>query len=62
MSYIGGTPYDAGRCPQCGGVTWNGRCEDPDCICHWQSISEEEDLSEENEDTLKTKFWRKELC
>lgn len=51
MSYIGGTPCDAGRCPQCGGVTWNDRCEDPNCIYQWRSASEEEELSEEDEDT-----------
>lgn len=51
MSYIGGTPYDAGRCPECGGVTWNGKCEDPDCIHHWHPVqdNEPEPQTQENE-------------
>ena len=25
---VGGGPYYTDRCPECGGVTWNGECED----------------------------------
>lgn len=35
MSYIGGGPYYAETCPQCGSTLWNGRCENPDCCFHW---------------------------
>lgn len=42
MSYIGGGMYYAARCPVCGGVTWNGRCEDPDCTCHWNPVEDDD--------------------
>lgn len=35
MSYIGGGPYYAEPCPECGFTLWNGRCENPDCPYHW---------------------------
>ncbi len=35
MSYIGGGPYYAEPCPECGSLLWNGRCENPDCKYHW---------------------------
>lgn len=35
MSYIGGGPYYAETCPECGALLWNGRCENPDCKYHW---------------------------
>lgn len=50
MSYIGGTMYDAGRCPACAGVIWNGRCEDPDCIHHWQPVQDDEPVPQTHEE------------
>lgn len=41
MSYIGGGPYYAQPCPECGGTLWNGRCENPDCIHHWRPLEDE---------------------
>lgn len=49
MSYIGGGPYHAETCPVCGGIMWNGRCEDPDCEIHWRPI-DEDDEGEETEE------------
>ena len=43
MSYIGGGPYYAEPCPECGAVLWNGRCENPDCPYHWHPKDEDED-------------------
>ena len=63
MSYIGGTMYDAGRCPVCAGVIWNGRCEDPDCIHHWQSVQDDEPAPQTNkEETRFYILWRNYLC
>lgn len=28
---LGGGPYEALICPECGSVMWNGRCENSDC-------------------------------
>lgn len=28
---LGGGPYEATTCPECGSTMWNGRCENPDC-------------------------------
>lgn len=28
---LGGGPYEATTCPECGSTIWNGRCENPDC-------------------------------
>ena len=50
MSYIGGGPYDATICPECGAVMWNGRCEDPDCKYHWRPLEDEMDDTEEKEE------------
>lgn len=41
MSYIGGGPYYAEICPECGETMWNGRCENPDCIYHWHPKEDE---------------------
>lgn len=43
MSYIGGGPYDAQPCPECGGILWNGRCENPECPYHWNPKEDEPD-------------------
>lgn len=40
MSYIGGGPYYAQQCPECGGILWNGRCENPDCEYHWHPLED----------------------
>ena len=48
MSYIGGGPYHAETCPVCGGVMWNGRCEDPDCEIHWHPIDTEDEDGEDD--------------
>jgi hypothetical protein len=42
MSYMGGGPYYAETCPACGGILWNGRCEDPDCPYHWDPKEDED--------------------
>lgn len=31
-SMLGGGPYEATRCPECGSIMWNGRCENTDCV------------------------------
>ena len=43
MSYLGGGPYHAEPCPECGAILWNGRCENPDCHYHWHPKEEDED-------------------
>ena len=48
MSYIGGGMYDAKPCPECGAILCNCRCENPDCIYHWQPRAEDEPCSEED--------------
>ena len=45
MGYLGGGPYHAETCPVCGGVMWNGRCEDPGCEIHWHLIDTEDEDS-----------------
>ena len=42
MVYLGGGPYQAEPCPVCGGVMWNGRCENPDCRHHWYPLDSED--------------------
>ncbi len=42
VSYIGGGPYYAETCPECGAVMWNGRCENPDCKYHWNPLQDNE--------------------
>ena len=32
---LGGGPYEAATCPECGSTMWNGRCENPDCKYRW---------------------------
>lgn len=32
---LGGGPYEAEACPECGELMWNGECENPDCKYHW---------------------------
>lgn len=41
MSYVGGGPYYAETCPECGETMWNGRCENPECIYHWHPLEDE---------------------
>ena len=48
MSYIGGGPYEATTCPQCGALMWNGRCENLDCIYHWRPKDDDSDDDGEN--------------
>ena len=43
MSYLGGGPYHAELCPECGAVLWNGHCENPDCHYHWHPKDEDEE-------------------
>ena len=38
---LGGGPYEATTCPECGSTMWNGRCENPDCKYHWHQEEEE---------------------
>lgn len=40
---IGGNGYECTRCPLCGELMWNGRCENVDCEHHWQPLEEDED-------------------
>lgn len=42
MGYLGGGPYHAEPCPVCGGVMWNGRCENPDCRLRWYPMDTED--------------------
>ena len=43
MSYIGGGPYHAEPCPECSGILWTGRCENPECPYHWSPKEDEPD-------------------
>ena len=43
---LGGSMYEAERCPKCGATMWNGRCENRDCENHWHPVTE----TEEDED------------
>jgi len=56
VSYIGGGPYYAETCPECGAVMWNGRCENTDCKYHWNPKRDDEDDAEsghhQKEETL----------
>ena len=47
MSYIGGGMYDAEPCPLCGGILWNGVCENQNCNHHFHPKDDEEDCSEQ---------------
>ncbi len=44
MSYmgVGYSGYDVCRCPKCGSLMFNGRCENPDCTYHWYPLEEDE--------------------
>lgn len=42
MSFIGGGPYEVQRCPICGALMWNGRCENVDCYFHWHPKEDDE--------------------
>lgn len=44
---LGGGPYEATTCPECGSTMWNGRCENPDCKYHWNP-KEDEDNGNDN--------------
>lgn len=50
MSYIGGGPYEATRCPLCGEVMWNGVCENRDCEYHWKPFDENDTHSGDEEE------------
>lgn len=39
---LGGGPYEASTCPECGSTMWNGRCENPDYKYHWHPEEEED--------------------
>lgn len=41
-----GNSYHCRRCPKCGNLMWNGRCEDVDCEYHWQPLDEDENEGE----------------
>lgn len=34
--------YEWERCPSCGELMWNGRCENLDCDYHWHPKEEEQ--------------------
>ena len=36
---LGGGPYEATTCPECGSTMWN---ENPDCKYHWHPEEEED--------------------
>ena len=38
---LGGGPYEASACPECGSTMWHGRSENPDCKYHWHPEEEE---------------------
>lgn len=40
---LGGGPYEAERCPLCGCLMWNGKCENKECENHWHTVEESED-------------------
>lgn len=40
---LGGGPYEATTCPECGSTIWNGRCENQDCKYHWHPEGEEDE-------------------
>lgn len=51
---LGGGPYEATTCPECGSTIWNGRCENPDCKYHWHPEGEEDgknDIKRKRSDT-----------
>lgn len=54
MSYmgVGYSGYDVCRCPKCGSLMFNGRCENPDCTYHWYPLDEDEngEYKEDNDD------------
>ena len=51
MRYIGGGPYHAEICPECGSVMWNGRCENPKCDYHWKPKKDDDDEGTDNKRT-----------
>lgn len=54
MSYMGAgySGYDVCRCPKCGSLMFNGRCEDLDCTYHWYPLEEDENVEykDDNDD------------
>jgi hypothetical protein len=40
---LGGGPYECRRCPKCGCLMWNGRCENKECEYHWHPIEDDEE-------------------
>ena len=45
MAYmgVGYSMYEVERCPLCGALMWNGRCENPECEYHWHPKEDNED-------------------
>ncbi len=37
---LGGGPYQYSKCPKCGELMCNGRCENSDCEYHWHPLAE----------------------
>lgn len=35
--------YDVTRCPACGELMWNGRCENTDCYFHWHPMEDDDE-------------------
>ena len=51
---LGGGPYEASICPECGSIMWNGRCENTDCDCHYVPLDTDssrpgEDISQQDD-------------
>jgi hypothetical protein len=40
---LGGGPYECRRCPKCGCLMWNGRCENKECEYHWHPMEDDEE-------------------
>lgn len=33
--------YDVQNCPLCGGLMYNGECENRDCFFHWHPLEDD---------------------
>ena len=49
MSYmgVGYSGYECKRCPKCGELMWNGRCENLDCEYHWHPMEDDDENADE---------------
>lgn len=47
---VGYSGYECKRCPKCGELMWNGRCENLDCEYHWYPKDDNDE--KESEDLL----------